>query len=207
MNHTHIIDHPLIKHSLSILRGKDTGTEGFRRHADIISHILIMEVTKCIQVYEKTVLTPLSSTQGFSIQDSLVFVSVLRSGIAILIPALDLFPSTPVGFIGLERDEKTAIAHEYYIKFPSKLRNKHILILDPMLATGGSLVATVSALKNKGAKDISAVCMLAAPEGIDFLHNKHPQVNVYTTAVDSHLNDSKCIVPGLGDFGDRYFGT
>jgi uracil phosphoribosyltransferase len=112
-----------------------------------------------------------------------------------------------VGFIGLERDEKTAIARKYYKKFPPDIQNKKVFILDPMLATGGSLVDTVSELKNDGVNDITAVCIVAAPEGIKYLLQKHPEVHIYTASMDSHLNDEKCIVPGLGDFGDRYFGT
>jgi uracil phosphoribosyltransferase len=124
-----------------------------------------------------------------------------------LFPAKDFLPWAPVGFVGLERDETTAVAREYYKKLPQSLKDKRILILDPMLATGGSLADTISALNNKSAQVICAVCIVAAPEGIELINQKFPEVKIYTAAVDSHLNEKKFIVPGLGDFGDRYFGT
>ncbi|MGB5159080.1 uracil phosphoribosyltransferase [Desulfobacterium sp. N47] len=207
MNQIRIVEHPLLKHSLSILRDKNTGTEDFCRHAVIVSQIIIIEATKHLPMHEKSVITPLSDTQGYSMEKSLVFIPVLRSGIAMLLTAKELFPWASAGFIGLERNESTAVAHEYYKKFPPGIQDKHILILDPMLATGGSLAYTISALKNKGTKDISAACIVAAPEGIKLLADKYPDVPIYTAAVDSYLNNEKCIVPGLGDFGDRYFGT
>jgi uracil phosphoribosyltransferase len=158
-------------------------------------------------MYQKSIETPLTSTQGYSIQESLVFVPVLRAGISMLFPARDFLPWAPVGFIGLERDETTAVAREYYKKLPQNLKDKRVLILDPMLATGGSLVDTISALENKSTRTICVVCIVAAPEGIALLNQKYPEVDIYTAAIDSHLNERKFIVPGLGDFGDRYFGT
>ena len=207
MKNIHVIDHPLIKHSLTILRDKKTGTEDFQRHAAIVSQIMIMEATKNIPMYDLQIETPLTATQGYHIQESIVFVPVLRAGISMLFPARLFLPWAPVGFIGLERDETTAIAREYYKKFPQSLKDKRILVLDPMLATGGSLVDTIGALENKGAITISVVCIVAAPEGIELINQKYPDVEIYTAAVDSHLNKAKYIVPGLGDFGDRYFGT
>lgn len=207
MKNVHLVDYPLIKHSLTILRDKNTGIEDFRRHAAIVSQIMIMEATKDVPMHEKTIETPVASTQGYSIQESIVFVPVLRAGVSMLFPAKDFLPWAPVGFVGLERDEATAVAREYYKKLPQSLKGKRILILDPMLATGGSLVDTISALDNKAAHVICVVCIVAAPEGIEFLNHKYPEVDIYTAAVDSHLNENKYIVPGLGDFGDRYFGT
>jgi len=207
MKNVHLVDYPLIKHSLTILRDKKTGIEDFRRHAAIVSQIMIMEATKDVPMNEKSIETPVASTQGYSIQESIVFVPVLRAGVSMLFPAKDFLPWAPVGFVGLERDEATAVAREYYKKLPQSLKGKRILILDPMLATGGSLVDTISALDNKAAHVICVVCIVAAPEGIEFLNHKYPEVDIYTAAVDSHLNENKYIVPGLGDFGDRYFGT
>ena len=207
MQNIHLVDHPLLKHSLTILRDKNTETEDFIRHSAIVSQIMILEATRTISMVEHQIETPITSTQGFFIQESMVFVPVLRAGISMLFPARNFLPWVPVGFIGLERDEETAIAREYYQKFPQNLRDKYVLVLDPMLATGGSLVDTIAALEKKGAENIGVVCIVAAPEGIQLLHKKYPSVHIYTAAIDSHLNEHKYIVPGLGDFGDRYFGT
>jgi uracil phosphoribosyltransferase len=207
MKNVHLADHPLIKHSLTILRDKNTGIEGFRRHAAIVAQVMIMEATKDVPMHEISIETPITSTQGYSIHESIVFVPVLRAGVSMLFPAKDFLPWAPVGFVGLERDETTAVAREYYKKLPQSLKDKRILILDPMLATGGSLADTISALNNKSAQVICAVCIVAAPEGIELINQKFPEVKIYTAAVDSHLNEKKFIVPGLGDFGDRYFGT
>ena len=207
MSTVYTLDHPLIKHSLTILRDKKTGTEDFRKHSAIVSQMMIMEATKKVALHQTKIDTPLTATQGYRVEQSIVFVPVLRAGIAMLFPARDFLPWAPVGFIGLERDEKTAIAHEYYQKFPGMLNNKLVLVLDPMLATGGSLVDTIKALKDKGARTIFAVCIVAAPEGLKILQDHYTEVAIYTAAIDSHLDKNKYIVPGLGDFGDRYFNT
>lgn len=207
MKNTHLVNHPLLLHSLTILRDKNTGTEDFRRHAAIVSQIMILKAVQDIKIQSKEIETPLASFQGTGIQESIVLVPVLRAGISMLFPAKDFVPWAAVGFIGLERDEETAIARNYYQKFPQNLEDKRILVLDPMLATGGSLVDTIAALEKKGARNISAVCIVAAPEGIEYLQQKKPNVDIYTAAIDSYLDESKYIVPGLGDFGDRYFGT
>lgn len=207
MSKIHIVNHSLVKHSLSVLRNKKTKTEMFRRHTATVSQILIVEVLKNIATKEIIVETPLISTTGHKVQESIVFVPVLRAGISMLFSARDFFPWASVGFIGLERDEKTAIAREYYQKFPQNLHEKHVLILDPMLATGGSLIDTISAVKQKKPEMITAVCIVSAPEGIERLKREHPDVDLYLGSIDSHLDKNKFIVPGLGDFGDRYFGT
>ena len=207
MQNTHIVTHPLIHHSLTILRDTETQTESFKRHAAIVSELLIMEATRDLPTIKKEVQTPLTSFAGQGVDDSLVLVPVLRAGLSMLFAALEFLPWASVGFIGLERDEKTAIAHEYYKKFPDNLESKRILILDPMLATGGSLIDTMTALQQKGARDVRAVCVVAAPEGIKLVNSTFPEMKIFTAAVDNHLNDQKYIVPGLGDFGDRYFGT
>lgn len=207
MSIVYVVNHPLLEHSLSRLRDKKTGTEEFRRHASIVSQIMIMEATKNLALEDNPIETPLSPMKGSKVKEGLVFVPVLRAGISMLFPARDFLPWASVGFIGLERDEETAIARQYYQKFPQNLEDKKVLVLDPMLATGGSLVDTISALYKKRANDICVVCIVAAPEGIQTLKDHFRDITIYTAAVDSHLNENKYIVPGLGDFGDRYFGT
>jgi uracil phosphoribosyltransferase len=204
---THIVSHPLLQHSLTILRDQTTDTETFKRHAAVVSNILIMQATHDLVLHEKPIQTPLAAMVGQEVEKSLVLVPVLRAGLSMLFAAREFLPWASVGFIGLERDEKTAAAREYYQKFPADLPHRRVLILDPMLATGGSLVETVTALMHQGASDVRAVCIVAAPEGIDFVHQTFPTLPVYVAAVDRHLNKVKYIVPGLGDFGDRYFGT
>lgn len=207
MSNLRIVSHPLIDHSLTILRDRDTDSGTFKRHAAIVSQLLIVEATRDIPVSDKQVETPLASMSGKTIEKSLVLVPVLRAGLSMLYAASEFLPWASVGFIGLERDEKTAVAHEYYKKFPSDLHQKRILILDPMLATGGSLIDTMTALQKKGARDVRAVCVVAAPEGVEMVNSRFPGMPIYTASIDDHLNEQKYIVPGLGDFGDRYFGT
>lgn len=202
-----LISHPLVDHSLTILRDKETKTEEFRHHAAIVSKILLLEVTKSVKLAKKDIETPLSPFAGKKIADDLVVVPVLRAGLAMLFALEDFLPGVDVGFIGLERDEKTAQAREYYQKMPKIFATHHVIVLDPMLATGGSFDDTINAVKAKGAKHITLVCIVAAPEGIERIEKYHPDVMIYTAAIDESLNDRKYIVPGLGDFGDRYFGT
>lgn len=207
MNQTIVVTHPLIDHSLTIIRNRETKTETFRQHAGIVSKLLLLEATKQLSVGPHMIETPLSPMEGKKLVDNVVVVPVLRAGLAMLFALQDFLPSVAVGFIGLERDEKTAIAREYYQKMPKIYASHKVIILDPMLATGGSFDDTVTALKNKGAKHITCVCLVSAPEGLARIAENHPDVTVYTAAIDDHLNDKKYIVPGLGDFGDRYFGT
>ncbi len=201
------IHHPLIDHSLTVIRRKETGTEEFRRHAGIVSKILLVEVMKGLGTVTVRIETPLSPMTGKKLKDDVIVVPVLRAGLAMLFAIQDFLPSVSVGFIGLERDEKTAQAREYYQKLPKIFASHNVLVIDPMLATGGSFDDTVTLLKAKGAKHITIVSIVSAPEGIKRMQKRHPDVAIVTAAVDSHLNDRKFIVPGLGDFGDRYFGT
>ncbi len=207
MENAIVVDHPLLKHSLTILRDKNTGTEEFHRHSAIVSQIIILNAIKSIESEKIETETPLVKTTGYKMHESIIFVPVLRAGLALLEAAKNFLPFSSVGFIGLERDEETAKAREYYKKFPKDIADKIVIVLDPMLATGGSMLDTVKAVKQTGAKDIRAVCVVAAPEGISKLQVNFPDVKIFTGAVDSHLNDANYIVPGLGDFGDRYFGT
>lgn len=201
------VSHPLIEHSLTVLRDKHTTTEEFRRHADIVSKIILIEATKHLTTKVKNIETPLAPYAGMELNDKVIVVPVLRAGLAMLIALRDFLPAVSVGFIGLERDEQTAQAREYYQKMPKIFASHIVMVIDPMLATGGSFDNTVTALKKKGAKRIVVVSVVSAPEGVKLLHKRHPDVLIITGAIDDHLNAKKFIVPGLGDFGDRYFGT
>ncbi len=201
------VSHPLIEHSLTILREKETSTVAFRRHAGIVSKILLIEATRHLSLTDKPIETPLAPMTGHQLADNIVVVPVLRAGLAMLFALQDFLPAASVGFIGLERDEQTAQAREYYQKLPQIFASSKIIVLDPMLATGGSLNETVTVIKEKKAESITFVCIVAAPEGIEAIQRDHPDINIITSAIDSELNDQKFIVPGLGDFGDRYFGT
>jgi len=207
MKNITVVTHPLIDHSLTILRDKNTRTEEFRRNADVISKILVIEATKMLKLEDRKIITPLTSMTGKKLKDDIIVVPVLRSGLAMLFALQDLLPAASVGFIGLERDEKTAIAREYYLKIPKIFATHIVFVIDPMLATGGSMDDTVTAVKSKGAKRIVGVSVVSAPEGVKRLADHHPDVPIITAAIDDHLNDKAYIVPGLGDFGDRYFGT
>ena len=202
-----VVEHPLVKHSLSLLRNKNTSTAAFRQHSGIVSTILVVEATKNLETRTGRIETPLAAMDGSELSDRTVVVPVLRAGLAMLFSAQDLLLDVPVGFLGLERDEQTAVAREYYQKFPGNLEGCRALVLDPMLATGGSLDDTVAAVKQRGCCNITLACVVAAPEGIRRVAEKHPDVELFTAAIDDCLNGDKYIVPGLGDFGDRYFGT
>jgi uracil phosphoribosyltransferase len=202
-----LVKHPLVEHSLSVLRAKTTGTAAFRQHAGIVSTILVLEATRTLAVSSCEVETPLARMQCGMLAGKTVVVPVLRAGLAMLFSAQDLLLDVSVGFLGLERDEQTAVAREYYQKFPEDLSDCRVLILDPMLATGGSLDDSVSAVKERGCREITLACVVAAPEGIERIGERHGDVTLFTAAIDESLDANKYIVPGLGDFGDRYFGT
>lgn len=207
MKNVSVVSHPLIEHSLTVLRDKTTRTEEFRRHADVVSKVLLMEALKELHLKDKPIETPLAPFTGKELSDDVIVVPVLRAGLAMLTALRDLLPSMSVGFIGLERDEQTAIAREYYKKIPKIFSTHIVLVIDPMLATGGSMDDTIKAVKAKGAKRIVAVSIVSAPEGLSRVTKAHPDVPIITAALDVRLNDHAYIVPGLGDFGDRYFGT
>ncbi len=199
--------HPLLEHSLGMLRDVRTGAAEFRQHAALVSRILLIEATTRLSLAEQPIETPLTAMKARRLADEVVFVPVLRAGLAMLLAAQDFFPNAGVGFIGLERDEHTAQARGYYQKLPKLSAAHQVFVLDPMLATGGSIAATVEALQTAGAKHYTLVCVVAAPEGIAMVQERFPGVEIVTGAIDRHLNEHKFIVPGLGDFGDRYFGT
>jgi len=203
----HLVPHPLVHDALTILRDLATPPELFRRMAVRISLLLAAEATRDLPASEVTVTSPLGLAGGRRITADVVVVPVLRAGLGMLDAVLELIPSARVGHIGLQRDELTAVASKYYSKLPADLRDCFVLMIDPMLATGGSAVAALDMLRDAGARDARMICIVAAPEGIELVERHHPDVHIYTPVVDERLNDHKFIVPGLGDFGDRLYGT
>ncbi len=202
-----VVNHPLVETAMVTLRDVATGTDDFRRHARLLTMILAFHVLEDLPTREVQVTTPLETTPGRVLDRSVIFVPVLRAGLAMLDAMSDFVPGSKVGFVGLERDEETAIARSYYQKLPAQLAHAEAIILDPMLATGGSALATIELLKRNKAEQIRLACIVAAPEGIEAVRKAHADVRIFASTVDRELNDKKYILPGLGDFGDRYFGT
>jgi uracil phosphoribosyltransferase len=203
----HLVEHPLVHDALAILRNAATPPELFRRMAVRISLLLAAEATRDVPAQAVTVQTPLGPADGRRVRAGVVVVPVLRAGLGMLDAVLELLPGARVGHIGLQRDELTAVASQYYSKLPADLRGSYVLMIDPMLATGGSAVVALDLLREAGATDIRMICIVAAPEGIALVEQHHPNVHIYTPVVDRGLNAHKFIVPGLGDFGDRLYGT
>lgn len=203
----HLVEHPLVQDTLLVLRNQKTEAAVFRRMATRISVLLAAEALRDLPTQAATVTSPMGTAQGRRIDADVVVVPVLRSGLGMLDAVLELLPSARVGHIGLQRDELTAVASQYYSKLPHGLEHSYVLIVDPMLATGGSAVAALDLLKRAGARDIRILCIVAAPEGIALVEQHFPDVRIFTPAIDQGLNDRKFIVPGLGDFGDRLYGT
>ena len=202
-----IVDHPLVQDILLSLRDVTTEPDSFRRMAVRISVLLAAEALRSLPVREATVESPLGIAHGHRVATDVVVVPVLRAGLGMLDAVLELVPGARVGHIGLQRDEMTAVAMRYYAKFPPGLADSHVLMIDPMLATGGSAVEAVDLLKENGARRIQILCIVAAPEGIAHVERHHPDVDIFTPVVDRGLNERKFILPGLGDFGDRLYGT
>lgn len=203
----HIVEHPLVHDALMELRDIRTDPPAFRRAANRISVLLAAEALRTVPTVALTITTPLGPASGRVVRTDVVVVPVLRAGLGMLDAVLELVPSARVGHIGLQRDESTAVASRYYSKLPDRLDDSYVLMIDPMLATGGSAVAAIDLIKAAGAKTIVMICIVAAPEGVRLVEEHHPSVAVYTPVVDSHLDPHKYIVPGLGDFGDRLYGT
>ena len=201
-----VSSHPLVADSLRGLRDQSTAPEEFRVLARKIITLLLYEATADLPVTRGKVQTPLTEADAISMNHEVVAIPVLRSGLGILGPVLELLPRVSVGYIGLERDEETAVARIYYKKLP-QLEGKVPLLLDPMLATGGSAAQALDMIKEAGGRNPRMICVVAAPEGVSVLEERHPEVQIYTAALDEGLNDRAFIVPGLGDFGDRLFGT
>src|SRR5690606_1830957 len=208
MSRVTVIDHPLVQHKLTIMRDKETSTAGFRRLLREISLLLCYEVTRDLELTTRTIETPQIRMEAPTLEGKkLVFASVLRAGNGLLDGMLDLVPAARVAHIGLYRDHETLQAIEYFFKAPSDLENRLVIVVDPMLATANSAVAAVDKLKQRGATNLRFLCLLAAPEGIAHFRSVHPDVPIFTASIDERLNERGYIVPGLGDAGDRMYGT
>ena len=208
MPQVHLIDHPLVQHKLSLMRNKEASTNSFRRLLNELAMLMAYEVTRDVAMQEVDVETPLEKTRTKVIDGKkLVFVSILRAGTGILDGMLNVVPGARVGHIGLYRDPKTLMAVESYFKMPQNMENRDVIVVDPMLATGNSAIAAVERLKELNPKSIKFVCLLTCPEGVAAMQKAHPDVPIYTAAIDRELNDHGYILPGLGDAGDRMFGT
>jgi uracil phosphoribosyltransferase len=201
------IDHPCVQHKLALIRNVETGHKKFRELATEITEFVCYEALKNVNTREVEVQTPIELATCRMIDHDIVVVPVLRAGIGMLEGILELVPTARVGFVGLYRDEETKQPVSYYERFPPQAKSGTCIIIDPMLATGGSTVAAIDQLKAFGAKDIIVICIVTCPEGLALVEEKHPEVPVYTAAIDKYLNENKYIVPGLGDAGDRLFGT
>ncbi|RYF34090.1 MAG: uracil phosphoribosyltransferase [Comamonadaceae bacterium] len=208
MSNVHLVDHPLVQHKLSLMRRKDASTNSFRRLLNELSMLMAYEVTRDMPMQDIEIETPLETMTTKVIDGKkLVLVSILRAGNGILEGMLTVVPGARVGHIGLYRDPKTLTAVEYYFKMPSEMDSRDIIVVDPMLATGNSAIAAVERLKEMNPKSIKFVCLLTCPEGIKALQTAHPDVPIYTAAIDRELDSHGYILPGLGDAGDRIFGT
>ena len=208
MENVNVLNHPLILHKLSIMRKKETSTRSFRQLLRELSMLMAYEVTRDMATTLEEIETPMMKMQAPVLDGKkLVFVSVLRAGTGMLDGMLETVPSARVGHIGLYRDPKTLVPVEYYFKLPAEMADRDVVVGDPMLATGNSAVAAVERIKHTKPRSIKFACLLAAPEGIKTFHEHHPDVAIYTPAIDERLNDHGYILPGLGDAGDRYFGT
>jgi uracil phosphoribosyltransferase len=208
MNGVTVIDHPLVQHKLTIMRRKETSTGSFRRLLREISTLLCYEVTRDLELTMATIETPMQTMESPILEGKkLVFVSILRAGNGLLEGMLELVPSARVSHIGMYRDHDTLQPVEYYFKAPEALDERLMIVVDPMLATGNSSIAAIHKLKERGATNIRFLCLLAAPEGIKNFQEAHPDVKIYTASIDSHLNEKGYIMPGLGDAGDRLYGT
>jgi uracil phosphoribosyltransferase len=208
MREVHVIRHPLVQHKLTLMRDKTRSTRGFRQLLNEIGMLLCYEVTRDLPLEDVHIETPLQPMMAPRIAGKkLVFAPILRAGVGFLDGMLELVPSARVAHVGLYRDAVTLEAVEYYFKAPDDLADRTVIVLDPMLATANSATAAVDRLKERGARDLRFVCLLAAPEGVQRFHGAHPEVPIWTAAVDEKLNDHGYIVPGLGDAGDRMFGT
>ncbi|WP_243343637.1 uracil phosphoribosyltransferase [Anaerococcus sp. AGMB09787] len=208
MGKVHVLDHPVIKHKITILRDKNTGSNEFRSIVTEIGMILAYEATKDLELEEFEVETPITRTTGYRLAGKkLSVVPILRAGLGMVDGVLEVIPAAKIGHIGMYRNEETLQPVEYYCKLPNDIEKREILVVDPMVATGGSVDDAVTRLKERGCKYIKLLCIIAAPEGIKLLSEKHPDVDIYCAQLDEHLNENGYIVPGLGDAGDRLFGT
>lgn len=203
----HIIDHPLIQHKLTLIRSKYTGTKEFRENVSEIAGLMAYEITRDMPLRQTKTETPMKDCLTSTLDRDIVLVPVLRAGLGMVDGITSLIPTAKIGHVGIYRDHDTLEPRTYYAKFPYRMKNASVLVLDPMLATGGSASATLARLKSEGANDLKLVCIVGAPEGLDRIGRDHPDVEVYLAALDEGLNEQGYILPGLGDAGDRLFGT
>lgn len=203
-----ICDHPLIQHKLTFIRDEKTSTKDFRELVDEVAMLMVYEITRDLPLEKITINTPVTEVETCVIAGrSLGLVPILRAGLGMVDGVLKLVPSAKVGHVGLFRDPETLMPVEYYVKLPTDAQERELIVIDPMLATGGSAIAAIDVLKKRGCMQIKLMCLIAAPEGVKAVQDAHPDVDIYLAALDDHLNDHGYIVPGLGDAGDRLFGT
>ncbi len=207
MSKVTVMNHPLISHKLAILRHKDTKSKDFRELLNEIASLMTFDICRDLKTREVLVETPICTAKCQELDKDVIIVPILRAGLGMVEGILQLIPTAKVGHIGLYRDEETHEPCEYYAKFPTGLSEATVFVLDPMLATGGSAAAAITMIKKRGAKDIRYIGLVGAPEGVEKLHSEHPDVDIYLAALDEKLNENCYIVPGLGDCGDRLFGT
>lgn len=203
-----VIDHPLIQHKLTMIREKNCGTKVFREVVNEIAMLMAYEVSRDMPLEDVVIETPMGkSTQKTLSGKKVAIIPILRAGIGMVDGILELIPAAKVGHVGLYRDEETLQPHEYFVKLPEDIASRQLFVVDPMLATGGSAIMAIDSLKERGASNIKFVCLVSVPEGVKALQEAHPDVDIYTAALDERLNEDGYIVPGLGDAGDRLFGT
>jgi len=206
-DNVHLIEHPLIQHKLTLMRDKNTNTKEFRELVKEVSALMVYEIARDTEMKTIEVETPIGKTKGRIMKDEIAVIPILRAGIIMADGIIDLIPTAKVGYIGLYRDPDTLEPVEYYCKLPNHIEKYKVFVVDPMLATGGSAIKAIEILKERGAKNITFVCLISAPEGLEKLSSRFPDIPVYTISIDEKLNSHGYIVPGLGDAGDRLFGT
>ncbi|WP_277673912.1 uracil phosphoribosyltransferase [Piscibacillus halophilus] len=208
MGKVYVFDHPLIQHKLTIIRDKNTGTKAFRELVDEVATLMMFEITRELPLEEVEVETPVATAKSNVLAGKkLGVIPILRAGLGMVDGIVKLVPAAKIGHVGLYRDPETLKPVEYYVKLPSDIEERELIVTDPMLATGGSAIEAIDSLKKRGAKQISLMCLIAAPEGVEAVKEAHPDINIYVAGLDEKLNEKGYIIPGLGDAGDRLFGT
>lgn len=202
-----VLEHPLITHKLTQMRRKETGTKGFRQNLDEIAGLMAYEISRDLPLQSIEIETPVAKTATYELEKEIVLVPILRAGLGMVNGICNLIPTVKIAHVGLYRDEETLIPHTYFEKYPKDVKNAVVMIVDPMLATGGSAIAAINMVKKQGASNIRLVCLVGAPEGVQAIERAHPEVDIYLAALDEKLDEKGYIIPGLGDAGDRIFGT
>lgn len=202
-----VLQHPLITHKLTQMRNKNCGTKDFRQNLDEIGGLMAYEITRDLPLKEVEIQTPVATCQTYELEKEIILVPILRAGLGMVNGICNLIPTVKIAHVGLYRDEETLQPHTYFEKYPKEVKDGVVMIVDPMLATGGSAIAAIDMVKRQGAKNIRLVCLVGAPEGVKAIEKAHPDVDIYLAALDEKLNEKGYIIPGLGDAGDRIFGT